>query len=82
MKISLPFGKSEINETMEDYIRWRGDLSFAENPLNPIDNMILCELSYVSYAQVITDENPEGISLRECGQRIKEKNCYSLQCCF
>lgn len=79
MKISLPFGKSEINETMEDYIRWRGDLSFAENPLNPIDNMILCELSYVSYAQVITDENPEGISLRECGQRIKEKNCYSLQ---
>lgn len=79
MKINLPFSKPEINETMEDYIRWRGDLSFADVPLGLIDNMILCELSYVDFSKVIPTVNPDGISLRECGKKIKKKKCYSLQ---
>ena len=78
MKINNPFLKNDTNETMEDYIRWRGDLSFEQVPLGRIDNMILCELSYVDYKNVIPAKNPDGITLRECGKRIKKKNCYKL----
>ena len=28
-----------------DYLKWRGELSFKQSPLNEIDNMILARLS-------------------------------------
>ena len=31
---------------MLDYLTWRGDLTFAERPLNEVDNLILSELAY------------------------------------
>lgn len=30
-----------------DYLQWRGDLTFEQSPFNPVDNLILCCLSYV-----------------------------------
>jgi hypothetical protein len=30
-----------------DYLSWRGDLSFAGSPFNPVDNIILTHLSYL-----------------------------------
>jgi hypothetical protein len=78
MKMKLPFEKTEINETMEDYIRWRGDLSFDTCPLNIIDSMIFCEISYVDFTQAVPEDG-RAISLARCGEKIKEKNCYSLR---
>ncbi len=78
MKIAIPFAKNEINETMEDYLRWRGDLSFEAAPFNLIDNMVLCELSYVDFKKVVPVKNEEGISLRELGRKIQKKDCYKL----
>lgn len=78
MKIVIPFAKKEINETMEDYLRWRGDLSFEDAPFNLIDNLILCELSYVDFQKVVPVKNKEGIALKELGRKIQTKNCYKL----
>ncbi len=33
--------------TVFDYLKWRGDLSFAQDPLNPVDGLIFCTLSYI-----------------------------------
>ncbi len=32
-----------------DYLLWRGDISFAELPPNPVDTIILSELTYIHY---------------------------------
>ena len=33
---------------IEDYLKWRGDLSFKVNPFNEVDNLILSELAYLN----------------------------------
>ena len=38
---------------MMDYIDWRGDLDFSAVPLNEVDNLILCALSYVDFDGII-----------------------------
>ena len=37
---------------INDYIKWRGDLSFKESPLNEVDNMILSRFSYLPFSKV------------------------------
>lgn len=39
-----------------DYLTWRGDLRFEDDPLNEVDNLIFAWLSYVDFADII----PEG----------------------
>ena len=39
-----------------DYIRWRGDIGFDERPLNEVDSLILCQISYIDMRAVF----PEG----------------------
>lgn len=36
-----------------DYIKWRGDVSFSESPLNEIDALIFSELSYVCFDDLV-----------------------------
>ncbi len=35
--------------TVFDYLKWRGDLSFDQDPLNPVDGLIFCVLSYIPF---------------------------------
>ena len=37
---------------LEDYLTWRGDLSFEKDPFNNIDNIILSEMVYAGLKQV------------------------------
>ena len=37
---------------INDYLKWRGDLTFSESPLNEIDNMILSRFSYLPFNKV------------------------------
>ena len=32
-----------------DYLEWRGDLSFESDPLNEIDSLIFCSISYLNF---------------------------------
>lgn len=52
------------SETMEDYLRWRGDLSFEESHLNDCDSAIFCEIAYVDFSNVLS-RNMDPIPLRE-----------------
>ncbi len=36
-----------------DYLDWRGDLSFEERPLNEVDSLIFCELSYIDMSDIV-----------------------------
>lgn len=36
-----------------DYIKWRGDISLEASPFNEIDNLILSQISYINFGNII-----------------------------
>src|SRR5574344_1882347 len=36
-----------------DYLDWRGDLTLAHSPFNEVDNLILAELSFVDFKDIV-----------------------------
>ena len=36
-----------------DYLDWRGDLTLAQSPFNEVDNLILAELSFVDFKDIV-----------------------------
>ena len=43
--------KNEKNvvTTVFDYLRWRGDLTFAQDAFNEVDNLVLCIITYLNF---------------------------------
>ena len=37
-----------------DYLNWREDISFKVSPLNEIDNLILSEIAYMDYENIVS----------------------------
>ena len=55
-----------------DYLEWRGDLTFDQSPFNDVDNVILSQLAYVNFRDVIPSvQMNKGITL-------KQQHSYSL----
>lgn len=65
-------------DTLQDYIRWRGDLSFADSPLNLVDNVILSELAYLDLSVLEEKGSVNGMTLKQCYEMIREKKKYRL----
>lgn len=71
-----------------DYLKWRGDLTFAQNPFNEVDALVFSALSYIRYGgQVETDpEVPAPVelaaevffSLEDHASRVRVKNDLEL----
>ena len=40
------------NTTVWDYLQWRGDLTFAQDGFNEVDNLLLCIISYIDFRRV------------------------------
>ena len=58
-----------------DYLRWRGDLSFAESPLCEIDALIFCELSYIFFDGIVPAYKESGsVALSEAAEIFFERN--------
>jgi hypothetical protein len=52
--------------TIMDYLHWRGDLSFKNDPFNDIDALILSLLSYLTFKDIVPGiESNKGISLKD-----------------
>ncbi|NCB33653.1 MAG: DUF2974 domain-containing protein, partial [Erysipelotrichia bacterium] len=70
--------KSNVKETMEDYVRWRGDLSLRRSRFTLTDAMVLCELSYVDFSKVLTQGDPLGMTLFRLGKELSINENYKL----
>ncbi len=57
-----------------DYVKWRGDLDFKAVPLNPVDALIMCQLSYMNFDSIIPSVHEKKrrnrITLREACSRF------------
>lgn len=48
---------------MMDYIDWRGDLSFSEAPINEVDTLILSQICYVDFENIVSSSFNKPIML-------------------
>lgn len=60
---------------IEDYLAWRGDLTFDRDPFNEIDNLILAQLAYVDLKNIIPAAGSgEKITLKQACRDFFELN--------
>ena len=52
-----------------DYLRWRGDLPLTQAPLNPVDNLILSNLSYIHFDGLLSSDLHHPKTLKQFKQR-------------
>jgi len=56
-----------------DYLEWRGDLSFARDSFNEVDNLIMSVLAYVKFEEIVPLETGVGtIPLLKAAERLRE----------
>ena len=52
-----------------DYLDWRGDITFEQSPFNEVDNVILAQLAYVNFRDIIpSPEEKRSVTLKEASQ--------------
>ena len=59
--------------TVADYLTWRGDVPFAVDPFNEVDNLVLCIISYINFRRFpeLCTRNPrEAVLLRDISARL------------
>ena len=73
---------------MFDYIQWRGDLTFTQDPPNSVDALIFSSLAYIQYGGRVEAEPHTPIYLRDAAeayfaladheQRVRVRNDLDL----
>lgn len=61
--------------TIFDYVDWRGDLTFAQSELNEVDALILSMISYIDFADIISNDQTETpLTLLEVARKYVRLN--------
>jgi len=57
-----------------DYLYWRGDLSFDRLPVNEVDHLALCRLSYIPFDGAVPDGfKKDGVALSQAAGIVQAK---------
>ena len=57
-----------------DYLDWRGDLTLEQSPFNEVDNLILAELSFVDFKDIVPGPGEgESVVLRDAAEQLFAK---------
>ncbi len=59
---------------MLDYLDWRGDVRFSEKPLNEIDSLILSQLCYIDFKNIISSSLNKPIFLSSAAKSYFRKH--------
>lgn len=60
-------------ENILSYLKWRGDISFAERPFCEVDNLILSELAYLDFKGILpSEESQDEIPVKLVQEKMKE----------
>ena len=60
-----------------DYLKWRGVLSFREDPFNEVDNLVLAMLAYSDFDGILEDSF-KIVSLRTADRKYFEKHSRAV----
>ena len=65
----------EHKDNLFTYLKWRGDLSIQQDPLNEIDGLIFSLLSYLRLEKQVPGVDEEGcITIKEANRLYGENN--------
>lgn len=67
----------EKNGTVMDYLRWRGDLTFAQDGFNEVDDLVLCIISYLNFRRfddLRTTDPAKAVALPDVAARLTEED--------
>ena len=60
---------------IEDYIKWRGDLTFEQSAFNEVDNLVLSQIAYVDFKHIIAAAGSiEKVTLRPAAHDFFDLN--------
>ena len=60
----------EVPVNILDYLSWRGDVPFMLSPFNEADALLLCQLSYIDFSDIVSAEhNGRSITVLEAADR-------------
>lgn len=63
----------EYSDNFFTYLKWRGDLSIKDHPFNEVDALILSELVYIHFENIVPGIGEEGlISIEEANRRYEK----------
>ena len=54
--------------TLFDYLTWRGDLDLLAVPFNEVDNLILSELAFVDFGEILPADPSVSLPLKEAAE--------------
>ena len=53
-----------------DYLKWRGDLTFSQSPLNSVDALIFSGLSYIAYGGHVEISPDKPVTLKQAAEEF------------
>lgn len=62
---------------IEDYIKWRGDLTLEQSEFNEIDNLILSRFSYLPFDNIIKED--ETVTIKELSERFQKADITKMR---
>ena len=77
MEKNTPKQLAPVNGTPFDYLRWRGDLTFARDGFNEVDDLVLCIISYINFRRfddLKTTDPARAVALPEVAARLTEED--------
>lgn len=64
---------------VQDYLRWRGDLTLAERPFNTVDNLALAAISYLNLAGIVPSSEEGGsVSVHQAAETLVRRRGLAL----
>lgn len=57
-----------------DYVQWYKDLEFDSKPFGKVDNLVLCQLTYIDFKQILGEDytdDSDALTLSECIAKFK-----------
>ncbi|QTQ12020.1 DUF2974 domain-containing protein [Treponema parvum] len=62
-----------------DYVRWRGDLTISVSPFNEVDALVLSQLVYLDYTEIVSSGFSKKISVSRLAEDFKKSPDYNIR---
>jgi len=63
-----------------DYLKWRGDLAFSQDPPNEVDALIFSGLSYIRFGPEVEKYPERSVSLKAAAESFFAQEGHEICC--
>lgn len=63
-----------------EYLKWRGDIPFSQVPPTPVDAVIFCELVYIRFDGIVSNDLAHPVFLKDAAKAFLEKPENEREC--